>query len=201
MLFSNETKSPIAFLELAKSIENYNFPDCFTNEVKKLCDENYILPSFGNKCIPLNNPLKGDCFDVKTLKFKTIENNRFAIELIENSKYRNKEEAIAILRRSYIADYQDALIQHHVKIRKNEDAISYILRKEEYIRSNEHQQAINEFLKKTNFEEKKKKIEDSILTINGEIWDNSGGLLEWAIRNGFIEENFSHNCITVRTVG
>ena len=48
---------------------------------------------------------------------------------------------------------------------------------------------------------KKKQIEDADLVVQGEIWDSNGGLLEWAIRTGFIEDQFRRNSVIVWNVG
>ena len=60
---------------------------------------------------------------------------------------------------------------------------------EEYLNTNEE------------YQEKKKQIEDAEIVIQGMIWDTSGGLLEWSIRNGFIEQNFYRNCVICYNVG
>ena len=39
------------------------------------------------------------------------------------------------------------------------------------------------------------------MIISGEVWDTNGGLLEWAIRNGFIEQNFRNNHVLTWNVG
>ena len=49
--------------------------------------------------------------------------------------------------------------------------------------------------------EKKKQIEEADLIVTGMIWDTSGGLLEWAIRNNFIEDNFYNNHVLTWNVG
>ena len=49
--------------------------------------------------------------------------------------------------------------------------------------------------------EKKKQIENADLVIQGMIWDTEGGLLEWAIRNGFIKDNFYYNHVITWNVG
>ena len=58
-----------------------------------------------------------------------------------------------------------------------------------------------DFISKDINEDEQIKIDNSIFTIQGMVWDTSGGLLEWAIRNGFIEQTFRKNCIMVWNVG
>ena len=51
------------------------------------------------------------------------------------------------------------------------------------------------------YQNKKKQIEDADLVVNGTICDTSGGLLEWSIRNGFIENNFNMNHVITWNIG
>ena len=48
------------------------------------------------------------------------------------------------------------------------------------------------FLKTTEYYKKKEKIENANILIYEMIWDNHdcAGLLEWAIRNGFVKSEF-----------
>lgn len=72
----------------------------------------------------------------------------------------------------------------------------------EYEQSEDYKEEIRKYLE-TNEEylDKKKQIEEADLVISGMIWDSNGGLLEWAIRNGFIEDEFSRNAVMVWNVG
>lgn len=59
----------------------------------------------------------------------------------------------------------------------------------------------NIVLETTDYLKKKKEIEECEYVVAGEIWDTNGGLLEWAIRNGFIESEFSEYCVLAWNVG
>ena len=71
-----------------------------------------------------------------------------------------------------------------------------------YEKTDEYKEEIRKFLE-TNEEciNKKKQIEEADLIVYGMVWDTSGGLLEWAIRNGFIEDEFRRNMVMVWNVG
>lgn len=128
------------------------------------------------------------------------------LQLIEDLKSSpenlDKEKALDILYQAYTMDYQLELLDKYVP-------------SENYASGNEHWKARAEFEKTDEFKEKmrkyasangayqsrKKEIEEADLVISGMIWDSSGGLLEWSIRNGFIESNFRPFHIVTYNIG
>lgn len=112
-------------------------------------------------------------------------------ELKENSENTSKEEALKDLAWQFECIKRDEL----------RDEMSW---KElyEYEKTDEYKEEIRKFLE-TNEEyiERKKMIEEADLVVYGMIWDSNGGLLEWSIRNGFIEDEFRRNMVMVWNVG
>jgi len=53
---------------------------------------------------------------------------------------------------------------------------------------------VEERLKSSDYAEVRKAIEDATLVVTGTIWDSCGGLLNWAIRNDFIKNEFWDVC-------
>ena len=114
----------------------------------------------------------------------------------------SKEKALELLYWYYSYEYRFELIDSLLKL---EDYASY----QEYYRAKFELEESEEFKEKVKshvnqneeYLDKKKQIEEADLVIQGEIWDSSGGLLEWAIRNGFIEDNFWRNNVMVWNVG
>ena len=73
---------------------------------------------------------------------------------------------------------------------------------DEYEETDEYKEEIRKFLESNEeYKSKKKQIEEADLIVSGMIWDSNGGLLEWAIRNGFIEDEFRRNMVMVWNVG
>lgn len=73
---------------------------------------------------------------------------------------------------------------------------------DEYEETDEYKEEIRKFLESNEeYKSKKKHIEEADLIVSGMIWDSNGGLLEWAIRNGFIEDEFRRNMVMVWNVG
>lgn len=56
--------------------------------------------------------------------------------------------------------------------------------------SEEYSLAVKDFLATTDYETLKQKIENSEIVINKTIWDNRGGILEYAIRHGILRGLF-----------
>lgn len=114
----------------------------------------------------------------------------------------DKEKALELLFWYYSDEYRFELID---SLLKREDYASW----QEYYTAKLALEDSEEFKEKVQahvnhseeYLEKKKQIEDADLVVQGEIWDSSGGLLEWAIRNGFIEDNFWNNNVIVWNVG
>lgn len=63
------------------------------------------------------------------------------------------------------------------------------------------QAKINHRLSETDFKKQAERIRNSEIVVNGTIWDSNGGLLEWAVRNGFIKSQFPKFCILSWNVG
>ena len=114
----------------------------------------------------------------------------------------DKEKALELLYWYYSCEYRFELIDSLVKL---EDYATW----QEYYSAKCTLEDSEEFKEKVKFHvnhneeylNKKKQIEDADLVVQGQIWDSNGGLLEWAIRNGFIEDNFRRNSVIVWNVG
>lgn len=108
-----------------------------------------------------------------------------------DSKNTNKEEALSNLAWHYECIKRDELM----------DDMSWEER-QEYEKTDEYKEEVRKFLESNEeYKSKKKQIEEADLVVSGMIWDTSGGLLEWAIRNGFIEDEFRRNMVMVWNVG
>lgn len=65
----------------------------------------------------------------------------------------------------------------------------------------DYQAEIERRLANTDYAEQKQRIENAEIVVSGTIWDSYGGLLEWAIRKGFIKDEFWKYCILSWNVG
>lgn len=112
----------------------------------------------------------------------------------------DKEKALEFLYHAYSFDYKLNILDEKFKNCKpsNESWKQRI----EYEKSDELKLLVEDYLNSNEeYQKKKKQIEDADIVVQGMIWDSNGGLLEWAIRNGFIEDNFYRNCVICYNVG
>lgn len=114
----------------------------------------------------------------------------------------DKEKALELLYWYYSYECRLELIDSLLKREDCESWQEYYSRKLEIENSEEFKEKVNAHVNQNEeYLNKKKQIEEADLVVQGEIWDSSGGILEWAIRNGFIENNFWRNSVIVWNVG
>ena len=119
--------------------------------------------------------------------------------LMKDKENLDKEKALEFLKLVYSREYKFEVLDEKFG---TEFSIERWKQRAEYEKSEEMNLLIEEHLKDNEeYQEKKKKIEDAEIVVQGMIWDTSGGLLEWSIRNGFIEDNFYSNCVIRYNVG
>ncbi len=114
----------------------------------------------------------------------------------------DKEKALELLHHCYSCDYRFELLESMLDRDSYQTSQEYYTARFELEKSEEFQSKVTNYLNQNEeYLAKKKQIEDADFIVQGEIWDSSGGLLEWAIRNGFIEDNFWRNNVMVWNVG
>lgn len=133
-----------------------------------------------------------DCCDYN------YENFLLLIErLLSNEKEPDKNMLVTILHNYYKYNVKEEVVQTLL----SESDLRDHRKRIEIQKTEEYKKEIDNQIAKSDFSQKAKMIEDSQIVVYGMIWDTEGGLLEWAIRNGFIEENFSKYMIMVWNVG
>lgn len=114
----------------------------------------------------------------------------------------DKEKALEMLYFCYSRDYEFELLETSLNPKDYKDSPGYYAARFELEESEEFKEKVKAHVNQNEeYLEKKKQIEDADFIVQGTIWDSSGGLLEWAIRNGFIEDNFWNNNVIVWNVG
>ena len=63
------------------------------------------------------------------------------------------------------------------------------------------QEEIEGRIAKTDFDEQLKRLHNSEIVISGMVWDHDGGLLEWAMRQGFVSSEFPEWCLMDWQIG
>lgn len=222
IVISNDTKTKRPIKEIVSFIKSTGLFDILPEISKKILNNyenhNYIMKKYEEMEILLYNP-----FDTKqnehnhyvnTLEefcdkywneYKDVncfEINNWSIWFRNNMDHRDKDKCISILENMYVVDIKYDLLQQYVERQKSGEKFdAYLKRERDFLETDIYKKKLKEELDETKFNSQKEQINNSILSINDMIWDTSGGLVEWAIRQGFIEDNFPQYCIRVYNVG
>ncbi len=116
----------------------------------------------------------------------------------------NKGEALDLLFRYYAADVKDSLVNNKMRElgEQNYTGLDCYFISIAFENTDKFKQQVRELVEQNeDYIKKKEEIENADLVVTGRIWDTSGGTLEWAIRNGFIEDNFRNNHVLTWNVG
>ena len=117
--------------------------------------------------------------------------------LKNESQESQKDKAKELLQRYYSYEvYGDDLI-------KDKYGENHTYEQErQYRDSKEYEKKLNELLSKDEeYQNKLKRINESEFVVCAEIWDTNGGLLNWAIRNGFLESECKFQLVLNWNIG
>ena len=120
----------------------------------------------------------------------------------DGDEARKKTEEL--LRWSYVCQEECELIAEKLgePVYSDKDAFAkYLKEKEAFLESEEYKEKIEEYLATTDYPKKKEKLDSAEYICEAMIWDTNGGILEWAIRNGFLESEFLEYCLVCWNVG
>ena len=203
--FWNDTKEEMPLNFLIDKITKYNWDVGFRIRLDEVKQQNIILSKYESYRIKINNFGNIET-NLDELGFEDIDedindNESYSVYLVNNQANRDKKDMIKTLENMYTFECKQKLLNEKFKREDYEDYRDLLTAQNAYEQTEEFKTAIKEYLKTTDFEEKIEKIKNSKLCVTGTIWDTSGGILEWAIRNGFIENNFYDNCIICYNVG
>lgn len=114
----------------------------------------------------------------------------------------DKDDALKLLYDYYYNQYHWSVLDESIHKQDYKHGKEYFAARDKFEKSDEFKEKVkSKIILDPEYLEKKKQIEDANLVIQGMIWDSDGGLLEWAIRNGFIEDNFSWNHVMTWNIG
>ena len=127
-----------------------------------------------------------DWFDYNQLK-ELIEHR-----IQKTSKAKRKEDSLELLKRYFIMQkYYKKLVNEKFGNGEHDNSVEDILAIGKYTRSKEFDTKVSKLLEADEeYNNQRKRIKEAEDVVEMEVWDSNGGLLEWAIRNGFLESNF-----------
>lgn len=201
LVIENNSREPLVLRPIIDKLLQYKFPSDVMEELRFLHSENAILEGGKEKEFRLNNPIEGDDFDIEGIGFESIEFEDYSVYIISKNKNLSIESALEAFEIAYTNDFLYNYVDERLPFSKIKDYKDFFAQQDAIRNSDECQKALADYLATTDYAEKKERIKNNLLTINATIWDSMGGLLEWSIRNGFIESEFRKNCISVYNIG
>lgn len=138
---------------------------------------------------------------------ETCEDNRYKkfyklIKRLMKDGEATKEECLEFLNNYYTHEFKSEYMDKRICSRDYPKYNDYLDAKKEIEDSDEYKQAErNYLLNNEDYQKAKLKIEEADQLVKGMVWDTDGGMLEWAIRNDFIEQNFRLNHVMTWHIG
>ena len=143
---------------------------------------------FCESCEWLDYEQLSDMIKNSILKTSQSEQRNNARELLKRYFERNKYVDIILAER--FKDYhEDKSAEQYAKIWDFEKSKEYADRLKQLLDNDK------------DYQEKLKRINEAKIVVKMMIWDTNGGILEWAIRNGFLESEYWRNLILRWNVG
>lgn len=123
--------------------------------------------------------------------------------LAQSESGHSLQEALRLLDSYYLHEVANIseILDSMIKRADYKNSTDYYIARNDLQESPAVQAIVEERLRSTDYAEVKKAIEDAAIIVTGTIWDSYGGLLNWAIRNGFIENEFWDVCKLSWNVG
>ena len=199
---SNHKKEMLPIRPLIDRIKDFDFGFYARMKLNDLYEEDYKIEPWETVSIPIN-PFGEQEVDVESINFEEIDDseNGYSISIFSRKENRDKDGAIESLRWLYGREYIEELLKEKCNRDNYENFDDYWKARDEYQKTDEYKQLVDSHIKDEEFFKKKEKIETAEMIVTGTIWDSSGGILEWAIRNGFIEHEMYRYCVNVLNVG
>ena len=134
------------------------------------------------------------CVDYGYEKLQEIVNK--SIETYSQSDH--KETALELLRRYYKFEIYDNRITSEKFGENNPDWKEL----SDFRKSEEYEEKLQQYLNSDeNYKLDLMRIKNADGIVSTEIWDTNGGLLEWAIRNGFLKSEFRRYLVVQWDIG
>ena len=147
-------------------------------------DDDMDYRDFCERCEWLDYEQFGDMVKNSILKTSQPEQKDNARELLQRYFERNK--------------YVDTILAEHFEDYHAEQYAKIW----DFEKSKEYADRLKQLLDNDkDYQEKLKRINEAKIVVEMMIWDTNGGILEWAIRNGFLESEYWRNLILRWNVG
>ena len=171
-------------------IKKNKLPKRVKDAIEELKLKNIKLKPNGSVFIPIINPFEDYDFELFDKdSFKEIDTDEYSVFIVNNIDNRSKSKIIEFLKGAKEFDFMDEILKEYAP-KDNQKYFEFLSHLDEFKKGEVYKGALERKMQGSDFEVLKKRIEDSYLTVMAKIWDSNGGVLEWAIRNGFVEAEF-----------
>lgn len=114
----------------------------------------------------------------------------------------HKKDALELLKRYFSFKYKDQILKEKFDDYGENHSSELLQRVWKYENTQEYQDKIQTLLTKDEeYQNKLSRIQNADTVVEMMIWDTSGGMMEWAIRNGFLESQFWRFLILCWNIG
>lgn len=139
----------------------------------------------------------------KYAKWLEYEDFLNLVEAVRNeySQDEMRTNANEFLKNCYTYKIRKKLMQEKFEGIKFKDFAEQIEAENEYEQTDAYKKKFEAMLNKTEYSDQKKQLDDAKIIVETTIWDTSGGLMEWAVRHGFIESEFYEWLLLQNNVG
>lgn len=185
--------------DVLEPIRNLKWPEFIKAQIEELYEENRFLENYNGIKISLNDFKNNIFFDPESIGFSEINHEDFRLYIENNKYYSGISESFMKL--PDVRKFVYNLLQEKICKVKDETVDEYKKRIDKYKESELFQNILKDFMCNELLNHYKQRIYESKFTVNGMIWDSNGGLLEWAIRNDFILDEFGRYCLANWNVG
>lgn len=123
------------------------------------------------------------------------------VDLLQDEENRDRQAIQDTLLYWYSHKFWSDIMKKYVKRDDFTTFEEYWAEVERIKRTDEFVNEVRSKIDDPDYEGQRQMVENAEIVVKGIVWDTSGGILEWGIRNGFIEDNFSKNCVICWNVG
>lgn len=186
-------------------IRKYNMSKWVSEKIDEVYMKDLSLKPYESVIISLYNPFVDgvipENYDISNLNLDEIDTDEYYVCLINQSENREKSEAIREISYWKSIDYSRGYIKEHCPQRPNEKYNDYVGREIAFRETDDYKNAIADYVETTDVPEMRDRINKAYMIVRDTIWDSQGGLIEWAIRNGFIQSEFRKYLIYQMNIG
>ena len=123
--------------------------------------------------------------------------------ILKTSQSEQRNNARELLKRYFERNkYVDIILAERFKDYHEDKSADKYVKILDFVKSKEYVDKLKQLLDNDkDYQKKLKRINEAKIVVEMMIWDTSGGILEWAIRNGFLESEYWRNLILRWNVG